>query len=123
MSQKQLYQLYDTEAQMAGGPIMAVPRANPAIREFHTVLADQNTQPGRYPEHFELRYLGNQNEETGEITPQSPPTVVATGIQWVEANRRSQQAARPPASEMFTQQEIQDMAVHGVTPNDVYRGR
>lgn len=62
-----LYQMYDNEAQAVAGPIIIEKRDAPAIRAFHGVLGNDKTLPGQYPEHFELRLIGQQDEETGHL--------------------------------------------------------
>lgn len=46
-----------------------------AIRSMSTIARDKNTSIGRFPEDYELRHVGNFNEETGEIFP----TLTITG--------------------------------------------
>lgn len=92
-----LYQLYDKTAQATGGPIMAEKHDAVAIRHFTAVLKNTETLPGKYPEHFELWCIGEENEETGLIVPNGewadfdtgqkcilprPPRVVLTGAAW-----------------------------------------
>lgn len=84
MTHTRLYQLYDLTAQAVAGPIMSEKKDGPAIRAFTTVLADKNTMPGRYPEQFELRLIGTQDEESSQINALMPQTI-ATGAAWKEA--------------------------------------
>ena len=98
MGIKQLYQLHDRESGIVGGPIMAAHRAAPAIREFHAVLADKDTQPGKYPEHFVLLRVGEQDEETGQITG-GPPEVVTTGEAWLHAQQPRDRGASANSDE------------------------
>lgn len=81
-----LYQIYDTCAECAAGPIMSQKKEAPALRDFHAVLGMDNTMPGRYPEQFELRYLGFQDETTGHIDA-CLPQIVATGRAWAALRR------------------------------------
>lgn len=78
-----LYQMYDLTAQATSGPIISEKRDGPAIRAFSAVLANKETLPGQYPDQFELRLVGIQDEETGQIDAGIPYTV-ATGRQWNE---------------------------------------
>lgn len=78
-----LYQLYDKTAGMVTGPIITEKKDGPAIRAFHAVLADNRTLPGRYPDQFQLHYLGEQDEETGSIDPGTGAQIVATGDAWL----------------------------------------
>lgn len=83
-----LYQMFDTEANSVSGPIIAANRDAPAIRMFTQVLGDPKTLPGEYPHHFQLKLIGSQIEDTGEITPENPPQIIATGAQWKEQQDR-----------------------------------
>ena len=86
MAKTKLYTLIDTEAQLTG-PIMQHRREAPAIRDFHSVFTLKDSQPAKYPEQFNLICLGEQDDETGQITPYTPPEVVATGAEWLAMNR------------------------------------
>lgn len=83
-----LYQMYDNEAEAVAGPLISEKRDAPAIRMFHSVLANDKTLPGQYPEHFELRKVGEQDEETAQLTATTPPHIVATGAAWLEQQHR-----------------------------------
>lgn len=87
MNTTRLYQIYDLKAEKAAGPIMSQGRDGPAIRSFLAILGQPDTLPGQYPQDFELRYLGTQDEETGVIAAALPPQVVATGAGWLETQR------------------------------------
>lgn len=76
MSKTRLYQMYDLTAQAAAGPIILERRDGPAIRSFTAVLADKTTTPGQYPDQFELRLLGEQNDETSMIDPCIPQAII-----------------------------------------------
>lgn len=93
MSKTNLYQIYDLKAEAAAGPILGAQRDGPAIRIFYQVLADAKTLPGQYPEDFELRKLGTQDEQTLFIDSILPAQTVATGRLWLE----QQQLNRPYA--------------------------
>lgn len=87
-----LYQMYDTLAQSVAGPIIIEKRDAPAIRAFHSVLANKDTLPGQYPDNFELRHVGVQDEETAQLTVVNPATI-ATGSAWAEQLRKQQETA------------------------------
>lgn len=84
MSKNRLYQLYDLVAENAAGPIMSEKRDGPAIRAFTAVLADPKTLPGQYPDHFALLFLGEQDDQSSEITAIKPIPVL-TGAAWLAA--------------------------------------
>lgn len=91
MPEKQLYQLYDRKAQLTAGPIMAAHRAAPIVRAFHELLGDKTSEPGKYPEDFDILHIGSQDEETGKITPIEKPEAIAMGSQWAAAVNRDNQ--------------------------------
>lgn len=80
MAKTGLYQLYDTKAESVAGPIQTHRKEGSAVRAFHGVLEAAETMPNRYPEDFELRQVGEQDEETGEITPGLK--TITTGTVW-----------------------------------------
>lgn len=66
----QIYAIKDLEAKTMGTPFFQ-PSQPHAVRAFKTEInrADQTNTIYLYPEEFDLYYLGEFNEETGEITP------------------------------------------------------
>lgn len=99
MTKTRLYQMYDLTAEAAAGPILSEKRDGPAIRMFYQVLGDPKTLPGQYPEQFELRCLGTQDEQTLFIDSILPAQTIATGRLWLE----QQQLNRPYADELKAQ--------------------
>lgn len=93
MRTRRLYQLYDLSAECVAGPLVIELRDNPAIRTFNTLLEDSNTMPGRYPDHYELRLVGIQDEETGTITAVVPLQTIATGAAWLAHRREERDSA------------------------------
>lgn len=83
-----LYVIYDTEGETTSGLIIQSPKDRPAIRTFYTVLADKSTLPGLYPEQFELRWVGELDEETANLHGIEPQTI-ATGKAWLAAQDRA----------------------------------
>lgn len=94
-----LYQIFDIEAHKTAGAIFPEYTHAPAIRAFHQLFQQKNTIPADYPEHFVLRQVGTQDEETGEITPIEPNTV-ATGAGWIEHQRLYAQRYNPAETHM-----------------------
>lgn len=85
---RRIYTLYDAVAGMIDGPLLLVNRDGPAIREFYAVLANPQTGPGRHPGDYNLICLGDISDE-GDISPAAGgPSVVATGVSWVESQQR-----------------------------------
>lgn len=96
MKQK-LFQLFDRTAEMVSGPIMAFNREAPAIREFHAVLEmGDKSQPGRYPEQFELLMIGEQDTDTGALTSCTPEKVT-DGQEWLDSRERDKLIAQARA--------------------------
>lgn len=81
-NETRLFQLYDRNAQVASGPIMAAKNPAPFLRELKRLLGDPTTDVGKYPEDFELRELGSQDTETCQITGLETPQVIYSGAQW-----------------------------------------
>lgn len=90
MRTTELYQIYDKKAESIRGPIMAYNRPGPAIRSFNELCGNKETEIGKYPEDFQLRHIGTQDEETGEISPIEHPAlaVIATGEAWLEGQNK-----------------------------------
>lgn len=81
MTKQLLFQLYDRNAESIAGPIMLERKEGPAIRLFHSLLADKNTTPGQHPDDFELMLVGEQDMDTGVVTG-CTPRIIATGTAW-----------------------------------------
>lgn len=83
-----LYQVRDNVAEMAVGPILKEKRAASAIRAFHSLLKDNTTTPNEHPADYDLIYIGEQDEATGEIAG-TKPIVVDRGKTWAEEKAKS----------------------------------
>lgn len=81
MRRTKLYQVYDLKAESVAGPVMAQKNDGPAIRDFHSILQNPETMPGRHPHDFNLIQIGEQDEETGVIED-TTVRIVATGSGW-----------------------------------------
>ena len=90
-----LYQLYDLTAETCGGPIMAERKPGPAIRAFHDVLSNRDTLPGKYPDHFTLIKVGDQDLSSGRIIS-TEVEVIATGAAWRSQQDRDRQLQDGP---------------------------
>lgn len=89
-----LFQIYDKVAESVSGPIMAFNREGPAIREFQSVLEmGDKTNPGRYPDNYELRAIGFQETDTGQLEPFSVPETTYTGEEWLALQDRNAKLA------------------------------
>lgn len=83
---KRMYQIYDIEAGLVSGPIFLEANDKPAIRNFNAIFKIEGSMPHQFPEHFELRCLGVQDEETGKIAVHDPHISVADGYDWIRNN-------------------------------------
>lgn len=79
-----LYQIYDTQAELAVGPIMKHKATGAAVRDFYGLLNNKDTTPGQHPDDFRLDKVGEQDEDTGIITPVTPVQTITTGTEWRE---------------------------------------
>ena len=93
MSRTGLYQIFDLVAEAAAGPIMLHKKDGPAVRLFKDLVEDKTTTVGQHPADYELRFLGLQDDSSGELTAQGPETVI-TGEQILEALEKSKQIAQ-----------------------------
>lgn len=94
MATVKIFQLYDTNARTVTGPMLQSENAAPFIREFKRLLGDKNTDVGKFPEDFELRELGEQETETGELYPITPKTLYS-GQQWLLDQNNGMTSALP----------------------------
>lgn len=79
-----LYQIYDVAAECVGGPIIAAPKDSIPVRDFLRLLQDKNTDPGKYPEQYNLLRIGTQDLTTGQIAADKP-VVIYEGAQFLAA--------------------------------------
>ena len=102
MPKTNLYVLYDDEAGTVVGPVFAEIRHAPAVRMFNELLADPNTLPGKYPEHFRILWVGVLETEQVLITPNERPETLHSGKLCLEARKKlaeQQQAAEAPTKQ------------------------
>lgn len=65
---KSIFAVFDAKAGLFGDPFVSV-NTDTAIRDFAHAVNTDGTQINRYPEDYALHFLGNFNDETGEIQP------------------------------------------------------
>lgn len=91
---RNLYQLYDLTANTVLGSIIIEKHDGPAVRTFNDVLADRNTMPGQHPQDFILLQIGQQDEDTGDISPLAGGVrTVTTGTAWLELRAEQRDGA------------------------------
>ena len=93
---RRLYQIYDKKSRSVEGPIFPKRHDGAAIREFHELLANPQTQLSKYPDDFDLLCVGVQDDsgkisvtETVDDVDLVYPVIVAQGFQWLEVQQRA----------------------------------
>lgn len=87
-----LYQIRDNKAEMVAGPIMAAKAEAVAVREFTKIIRNTDTMPGQHPEDYDLMKIGDQDEETGQVSAQLP-TVILNGKTYLDSMTTSEPSA------------------------------
>lgn len=54
-----------------------------AERDFRSLVNDKNSMVHKYPEDFDLYYIGDYDDNTGRITPLDTPQHVIKAVQCV----------------------------------------
>lgn len=85
--------MYDTVSMQVFGLIIPANRDEAVIRQFTEVLERPETLPAQYPEDFSLIQIGEQNQDTGELTP-IEPRIIYTGRVWLRLKAASSSAAK-----------------------------
>lgn len=81
------YTVYDEKSLSYNPPFFAA-TDGAAMRSFHELANDLNTNVGKYPADFKLYYCGDYDTETGHLVPVSPLAHVADAIALVVAKPR-----------------------------------
>lgn len=83
---RRLYAILDNKADMIVGPLMMYPNDVVAVRGFGVHVENNQTDLNKYPDDFEMIYVGNIDETTGQINSENV-TTVCTARQWLDANK------------------------------------
>lgn len=94
MSKINLYIIYDHVALQTRGVMIPSNRDEHVIRQFSEVLAQPDTDLGKYPNDFSLLHVGEQEQDTGVLTPCEPRTVF-TGRIWKRLQELGSAGAPP----------------------------
>lgn len=76
---KPLCAVYDKKTGLFDPP-MITRHVGEVIREIQLLYKNKETKFGKNPEDFDLYQIGTFNEETGEITMQTPHVHLASGL-------------------------------------------
>lgn len=79
---RRLYAIRDNKAQLISGPLMIHPNDVTAIRQFGQITDHQESDLHKYPDDFELIYVGNIDETTGAINTEHV-TTLCTAREWL----------------------------------------
>ena len=83
-----IYAIYDKKSE-SHGPLFECPHDAVAIRELGAAVAQERSTLARYPDDFELHYLGDKaaNWTASELAPIPPcvPEVVISVRAWIDA--------------------------------------
>lgn len=88
MAKTRLYIVYDSVAETTYGPIIAQNRDAAAIRIVQEAFADERTELHKNPDDYELRLIGYQDTETGELAPETP-TRIYGGAEWTRERAKA----------------------------------
>jgi len=72
---KKIYSIRDTKIGTYMTP-MFVPHLTTILRDLEEVIKDEKSMLNKHPEDFELRYIGEFDEETGEIELEITPKFI-----------------------------------------------
>lgn len=97
---QRLYQMFDTVAGTTTGPIIPFNRDTAAIRMFQDVAAAPQSDLHQHPTDYVLLLVGEQDTETGTITPTTPTTIYGGDLylEQLEAQRKGTADSAPAAN-------------------------
>lgn len=62
-----------------------------AERKFQDLINDKQSYVSKYPEHYDLYWIGEFDDETGVITPMDTPRHMAKAVNLVQVETASRQ--------------------------------
>lgn len=74
-----MFSIRDAKAEVFNTPFFQSTHGE-AERSFRTAVMDEKTQLSKYPEDFDLYYLGEYDNNTGQFTPLDTPQHVLKAI-------------------------------------------
>lgn len=83
--QYKMYSIKDAKAELFGTPFCKL-TPGLAEREFQQLVSDPSTPISKYPQDFDLWYVGDYDDNSGKITPRDTPEHIIKAIQLLPKN-------------------------------------
>lgn len=80
-----IYSIYDLQIRAYSQPYYSHTNGS-ALRAFSDHVNDPQSQPNKHPEDYQLFHLGTFNDETGELTPTTKPTMIGNATEYKKEN-------------------------------------
>lgn len=90
---RKLFAVYDLKAQFYGNPFLFTHKGE-AIRAFMTACGDPQTNMYRYPEDYQLFYLGEYDDTTGRFAGLPHPEHLNNAIEFTTKLKEAQNDQR-----------------------------
>lgn len=79
-----IYSIRDSKSEVFNVPFIKSTHGE-AERDFRSLVNDQQSTVNKYPEDFDLYYMGEYDNNTGKLTPIDSPQHILKAIQVVNA--------------------------------------
>lgn len=83
------YSIRDQKSEIFNSPFFKNTHGE-AERDFRTLVNDDKSTVNKFPEDFDLYYVGDYDNNTGVFAPQSTPQIVIKAVQVLEQKPRLQ---------------------------------
>nr|QJB19497.1 MAG: nonstructural protein [Microvirus sp.]QJB19701.1 MAG: nonstructural protein [Microvirus sp.] len=80
------FSIRDTKAEVFNTPFFQKTHGE-AERSFKQLVNDSQSQPSKFPEDYDLYYVGTYSEETGKFTPTATPQHIVKAVQLVQQSQ------------------------------------
>lgn len=88
--QLKMYAIRDAKAELFRQPFCKLTHGE-AERDFKTLVNDEQSQVNKYPEDYDLYYLGVYDDNSGKLTTLDTPEHIIKAVQLKKANLTSVQ--------------------------------
>jgi len=78
--QLKMFSIRDTKAEIFNPPFFKHTHGE-AERDFSTLVNDEKSMPSKYPEDYDLYYVGTYDDQTGKLSPVDTPEHLIKAIQ------------------------------------------